>query len=868
MRATVLLLLLALATAGGAAAQDPVRVWATLSDDDVAVGETVTLELHIETSGASPESIEPPTLPDEIDLVGTRDYTQLRYSMPGGRTRLVRRELVLRPVASGSYRIPPFTVTIQGRTYRTSSLTLGVSAATGRGQSTPGAGAQGTPGAGQGARPGRFGNPWPGVVSRAEPENPARGPDDEVLFSSVLLPDTVYVGQQLTLRSEVLVSERAQFRLRRAPEYVPPNAPGFWVHDLAGGRGVSTPYNIGGRAYVGRTLERAYFPLTPGSYTIEPARLRYEIRRGMLYTPQSEELVSDSLRVEVLPVPMDGRPAGFTGAVGRFDIRARLEPTEVPAGEAVALTVEVEGDGNIKALPPPQLPRIAGVRVHPPSEDSEVLARDGMVHGVKRFTWVLVPEQPGRVEMPPIEYAYFDPETHSFDVARVKLSALTVRPGTTITEESEVTSDIAALKPGPARPSPLRWVRTPWFAALQFLPLLGMIWVLFRRRRPREEKIPSRRAQRRRLRSELDRLRRHAAGDSAAFCRELEGIVRDELAASTGRPEARRAGADRIRELLEESGVPGETAEAASRLLEHLAAARFAPRPPATAERVALADDAERLLDAIDREARSASRSAGSAALGLALVLAASTPASAVVLTTNTPAPGFTVELEDAAALDREETTPADAFARGTAAFAEGDFSAAADAFTAFVDAVPDDPHGWYNLGSAHYRAGERGRAVWAWLHALKRSPRDRDARHNLEVAGADPWLVRRATPILPLRTEEFLLLAGIAWLIGAGAGVWFLRRRQKGGVTAVAGVAAACALVASWGAGSIRSTTGVVLPDVLSLQAAPTVRAESLRMLDAATGVLLVERRGEWLRVRLTDGGEGWVEAADVGEL
>src|SRR5690606_2900661 len=149
---------------------------------------------------------------------------------------------------------------------------------------------------------------------------------------------------------------------------------------------------------------------------------------GFLFAPESHELATDSLRLVVLPLPEAGQPASFTGAVGRYSIKARIEPAEVPAGEAAALVVDVAGEGNIKGLPPPSLPELEGVRVFPPTEETEVQQDDARVRGVKRFTWVLIPEKPGRLQLPPVEYGYFDPEIRAYDVARSSLPALAVRP--------------------------------------------------------------------------------------------------------------------------------------------------------------------------------------------------------------------------------------------------------------------------------------------------------------------------------------------------------------------------------------------------------------------------------------------------------
>jgi len=48
---------------------------------------------------------------------------------------------------------------------------------------------------------------------------------------------------------------------------------------------------------------------------------------------------------------------------------------------------------------------------------------------------------------------------------------------------------------------------------------------------------------------------------------------------------------------------------------------------------------------------------------------------------------------------------------------------------------VPLRVRAYYNLGNAFYREGDFGRAVDAYIEALRLDPSDRDAKHNLELA-------------------------------------------------------------------------------------------------------------------------------------
>lgn len=846
MRGATLILIAAISTAGAAFGQpiqrDSVQIWTSLSAPVVPLGGTTLLELHIETSGPAPQRIVAPDLPPEVEVVSTREYSQVSLSFLGGGTRRVRRELVLRPTATGTFRIPPFSVTVGGQTYRTQVLTLTVTPA-GPGTS-PGGAAPGTAGGGGPAWGIGGGGASGAVTALGAPGvlegHVARGPDDEVLFVVSLTPDTVYVGEQITLRAEVLVSERAQFRLRRSPEYVPPDAPGFWTHDLPG-TPASRPVAIGGHVYLGRSVTRAYFPIGAGVHVLEPARLVYDIRRGVLYSPQSHELRSDSLRVVVLPLPDAGRPATFTGAVGRFEVRARLEPDDVPAGEATALIVEVEGDGHIKTLPPPRLPSLDGVQVHPPSEHADVRSHRGVVTGTKRFTWVLVPESPGRIELPPIEYAYFDPARREYVVARSAPLHLTVRPGAAPAEPPAPVAAIRSLKTRPAGPARLRWVRSPWFGAALLLPIAGVLGGLAaRRRRIPRPGFKARRDLRRRLERDIEALRMHAGGDPSPLLRDLDRLIRTWLAERMADPSLLRAESRALAAALESRGVGVEVAAAIADLLGRIARARFEPVPTKSSDRLAMIDEAERLLRRVDAEASPSRTTAVGAALAVLCLIAG--PAIAVA---------------------QEPTW----FEQGVASFQEGRYEEAAEAFSAFVAAEPEDPAGWYNLGVAYYEAGERGRAVWAWLHAARLAPRDAATRHNLRVAGVEPRLMRAVLPPVPLSADELILVAGVFWLIGGGAAaalVW--RRRRALTIAAVLGLGVTIASGGAWVADRLGGEVGITLPPMAFLRAAPHLHAEPLRTLEAASAVEIVEARDEWLLVRVGGGAEGWIEARDVG--
>lgn len=799
-------------TAAPSPVQDPVRVSAALTRDRVAVGEATTLQVTVDTRGDAVDDIRLPPLPPGIDILGTSDFTQTQLSVPGGRSRLTRRDVLLSPRAPGTYRIDPVTVVVQGRSYRTAALTLRV---------TPG-------GAGSGAR-------VPGAS--------AGGPVTSLVLE--LSADTVYVGEQVLLEAEVTFVEEFRTRNSRPASFEPPAPQGFWVQDLP------DPVTVALRVRDGRTVEsqtyrRAYFPLAAGEFAFPPAHLHYDLRRGFLNPPETRRISSDSARLVVLPLPAPGRPASFAGAVGRVAVRASVRPSRIAVGEAAVVEVELDGVGNVKGMPEPSLPPLVDVEVFAPTQESEVRVERDRVGGTKRFRWVVVPQAPGALRIPPIEYSYFDPELKQYVQLRTEPLEVVAEPGDGAPAR-RVAAD-TALRPLRLRPAtaPADWARTPAFGALQLVPLLLVGATLLTRRRRDREPGPADHA--RRLRRELAELR--GRRDDGAALLELERIVRDAARCLAGL----EAGEDVV-EGLRRRQRP-QAAGIARELLRDAQHARYAPGPA----RVSLADmvaAADRLIVLLAPARRRWPRA------GAVLLLALLAGAAGVLAVA-----GFAGAGQDGGPADRGSShagvaAAASAFDEGVSRYQAQDFAGAANSFHGWVREHPRDPAGWHNLGVAAFRAGDPGRAVWAWLRGVRAAPRDADLLHNLRLAGAAA-AVPRVRPADRLAAGERLVVAAMAWwILALSAAAWSRSPVARG----LAG-AAVLALVLLGGAAAVPSLGPRWVTPLRAgapLYAGPAAGDQPAGELQVGSLARVVDRRNGWLLVAAGANGRAWVERAAV---
>lgn len=124
-------------------------------------------------------------------------------------------------------------------------------------------------------------------------------------------------------------------------------------------------------------------------------------------------LETGTVEVAISELPIEGRPEGFSGAVGEFSITARTASASVEVGEPAQLVVDVAGRGNFDRVAIDGLASGDALRSYAPSARFEAIDATGLT-GRKRFTQTIVPREGGPHEIPPLRFCYFDPTERRF----------------------------------------------------------------------------------------------------------------------------------------------------------------------------------------------------------------------------------------------------------------------------------------------------------------------------------------------------------------------------------------------------------------------------------------------------------------------
>jgi len=332
---------------------------------------------------------------------------------------------------------------------------------------------------------------YPPVVTRSRLD-PSRG----VNFHAILLPDTIFVGQQATYQIGVFLNQEVRQRLRRNPEFVPPETRSLLVYELPDAKSPLVG-NIDGRAYEVHVFQRAFFALSPGRYDVPASKLTYALPQTASFFSREDthSLRSEELTLVVLPIPTAGRPADWAGAVGNWHSRLRTDSASGRVGNPLVVTLRIEGQGNVALLPRPRLD-VPGAGVVAADERVELDSTPSTLRGAKEFDWLVTPKAEGRLIIPAQHFSYFDPVARRFEAAATSSITVSVSAGDAVGVDSAAYQPLAAAPvaaPGASvltirdelgGESSFAWLTAPWFALLMLLAPLPALVGAFRRRRP------------------------------------------------------------------------------------------------------------------------------------------------------------------------------------------------------------------------------------------------------------------------------------------------------------------------------------------------------------------------------------------------
>ena len=237
-----------------------------------------------------------------------------------------------------------------------------------------------------------------------------------------------------------------------------------------------------------------------------------------------------------------------------------------------------------------------------------------------------------------------------------------------------------------------------------------------------------------------------------------------------------------------------------------------------------------------------------------------------------------------ATALNAAAQTPQQLMQRGNDAYAKGDFVAAAQAYNAVLDAGYESADLYYNLGNVYYRQEEYGLSILNYERALRLKPNFRDAKQNLDLADSKTEDQIAALPEIFLAQWAHSVVAWFSptgWrictlillaLLGTAVVIFLLSRDYAwrkgaliGGIVTLVFLLLCIACTISASVRYNRHNQAIVTAPMAVVKSSPEENSIDKLVLHEGTKVNIEETLGEWHKIQIADGNNGWLQTDEV---
>ena len=395
--------------------QAQVKFIAKVSKRQLGINERLRVDFEMNKDG---DNFNPPSF-DGFRVVGGPNQAVSNSWINGKRSYSKTFSYFLSPESKGVLKIGQATIEIEGQVYKTSPIQVRVTAA---------------------VRIPKDGNNADYIAS------------ENVHLVAEVSDSNPYLNEAITVVYKMYVSHdvsiTSNWREIEIPKYAD-----FWSQNIEN----KGNYKIYEGKYNGEDYRyvilrtTVLYPQKTGKLDLEPLTLDIPIdvpgsRRDLfgrrLTTRVNKTISAGNRSINVRPLPIEGKPDNFTGAVGKFTFAVTSNKNVLDANESLELLTTVTGNGNLKLfqLPTAKLP--SALEVYEPVRNENIrTVRTGMTGSITE-TYTVVPQFKGNYPIRPLSFSYFDPKTETYKSISSNEIIINVENGPVTAQQVVSTDDV------------------------------------------------------------------------------------------------------------------------------------------------------------------------------------------------------------------------------------------------------------------------------------------------------------------------------------------------------------------------------------------------------------------------------------------
>lgn len=565
-----------------------VQFEAKVSKDKLGVNERLRVDFVMNEDG---DNFNPPEF-SNFTIVGGPNQAVSNSWINGKRSYSKTYSYFLAPKGRGKFKIGQAEITIDGNIYKTTPVQVEVTAA---------------------------------VDQPTDGENSEYVASENIHLVAEISNTNPFLNEAITVVYKLYVSPRINVSDWRQLDN--PKFSDFWSQNIDIRRLEVENGTYKGEPYRFVVLRKTVlYPQKTGKLNIEPLTLnisvevpgnRRDIFGNRFYETVDKVVAAGNRTIDVKPLPQEGRPADFTGAVGKnLRLKVTTDKQELRATESLEARVEVSGQGNLKLFDLPPLTVPASMEKYEPQYVEDVTTTINGMQGSIANSYTLVPQQKGKYPIPPVSFSYFDLDSRSYktltsneilldvDAAPAGSQIASRNTGAVTQQAPEVSKQFRYIKLNTTLRSigeaPFMGSAVFWSLFLSPLLLIPLAILFGKRRKAIAGDVRGNRIRKadRLARKYLSEAKKNL-GDQTKFYDSLERALHNYLKAKL-HIQTSEMSKERIMELLNSKGANAGTVADFQELLKSCEFARYTP-----ASNVAMQQDydkAVRVISELDKQ--------------------------------------------------------------------------------------------------------------------------------------------------------------------------------------------------------------------------------------------------------------------------
>lgn len=321
-----------------------------------------------------------------------------------------------KPAKEGTFQIPPFTMSINGKSVSFGGTTVRVSAAV------------------------QQRDPWDaffGMDNNANESMDFVNVKEDAFFAISPNKEEVFVGEGFNLTIAMYIADQNQATMEwfevgeqltaMLKKIKPSNC---WEENFSVDEIIPERVTIGGKGYRQYKIYQAnFYPLNNKPIvfpSMEFKMVKFKMANNSSFFGSSYQKDFTIFRSKPKTVSVnDLPPHPFKDkvAVGNYKLEEAISTDQLETGQSFEYKFKVVGEGNISAAREPMLPEVKDFEIYPPNVKQQINRGGGGVYGSKLFTYMAIPKEPGEYNLGKyFNWVYFNLSTQKYDTLKSNIN--------------------------------------------------------------------------------------------------------------------------------------------------------------------------------------------------------------------------------------------------------------------------------------------------------------------------------------------------------------------------------------------------------------------------------------------------------------